>query len=242
MRSLSPPLAARTVGAVTLSMVCSLLSAARVGGLASGCRGADLVSLRRPLGSPVLRRAPQRECRESNLGYPVVASVGGSRHGDHHGPQGHHHDPRRDSGIPHRGAHPAGGHHRQGRLPPPGPHVVRDGGRQGGVPLVHQIAEDRQPAAGSPPHRPPRTGPRLRRAAGRDDPAAPPGSIDDPAYVLETYRRLAAKYPMVGPEPVELDDAALEAAFGRFASKNTAVVVEPDKIITWDHTKLGGAY
>jgi PPOX class probable F420-dependent enzyme len=66
--------------------------------------------------------------------------------------------------------------------------------------------------------------------------------IDDPAYVLETYRRLAAKYPMVGPEPVELDDAALEAAFGRFASKNTAVVVQPDRIITWDHTKLGGAY
>jgi len=66
--------------------------------------------------------------------------------------------------------------------------------------------------------------------------------IDDPAYVLETYRRLAAKYPMVGPDPVELDDEALEAAFGRFASKNTAVVVEPRKIVTWDHTKLGGAY
>ena len=66
--------------------------------------------------------------------------------------------------------------------------------------------------------------------------------IDDPAYVLETYRRLAAKYPMVGDEPVDLDDASLDAAFGRFASKNTAVVVEPDKIVTWDHTKLGGAY
>ncbi len=66
--------------------------------------------------------------------------------------------------------------------------------------------------------------------------------IDDPSYVLETYRRLAAKYPMVGPEPVDLDDEALEAAFGRFASKNTAVVVEPDKVVTWDHTKLGGSY
>ena len=66
--------------------------------------------------------------------------------------------------------------------------------------------------------------------------------IDDPAYVLETYRLLAAKYPMVGDEPVDLDDDSLEAAFGRFASKNTAVVVEPDKIVTWDHTKLGGAY
>jgi len=66
--------------------------------------------------------------------------------------------------------------------------------------------------------------------------------IDDPAYVLETYRLLAAKYPMVGPEPVDLDDEALKAAFCKFAPKNTAVVVEPERIITWDHTKLGGAY
>lgn len=65
---------------------------------------------------------------------------------------------------------------------------------------------------------------------------------DDPAYVLESYRRLAARYPMVGPDPVELDPEALEQAFGKFAPKNTAVVVEPDRIISWDHTKLGGAY
>jgi PPOX class probable F420-dependent enzyme len=66
--------------------------------------------------------------------------------------------------------------------------------------------------------------------------------VDDPAYILELYRQEAAKYAMVGPEPVKLDDDALEAAFGRFAPKNTAVVVEPTKIISWDHTKLGGAY
>ena len=36
--------------------------------------------------------------------------------------------------------------------------------------------------------------------------------------------------------------AALESAVGRFAGKNTAVVVEPIKIVTWDHTKLGGGY
>lgn len=65
---------------------------------------------------------------------------------------------------------------------------------------------------------------------------------DDPAYVLESYRRLAARYPMVGPDPVELDPEALEQAFGKFAPKNTAVVVEPDRIISLDHTKLGGAY
>jgi PPOX class probable F420-dependent enzyme len=66
--------------------------------------------------------------------------------------------------------------------------------------------------------------------------------VDDPAYVLRLYGRLAAKYAMVGDEPVDLDPEALEAAFGRFAPKNTAVVVEPEKITSWDHTKLGGAY
>jgi len=66
--------------------------------------------------------------------------------------------------------------------------------------------------------------------------------ITDPDYVLKVYGGLAARYPMVGATPVELDDDALEAAFGRFAPKNTVVVVEPDKITSWDHTKLGGAY
>ena len=66
--------------------------------------------------------------------------------------------------------------------------------------------------------------------------------VTDPAYVLSVYGGLAAKYPMINDTPVELDAEALEAAFGRFASKNTAVVVVPNKIITWDHTKLGGTY
>ncbi len=66
--------------------------------------------------------------------------------------------------------------------------------------------------------------------------------IADPAYVLEVYRGLAGRYAMMGDTPVDLDDEALEAAFGRFASKNTVVVVEPEKVSSWDHTKLGGAY
>ena len=65
---------------------------------------------------------------------------------------------------------------------------------------------------------------------------------DDPAYLLESYRRLAAKYPMVGPDPIELDAADLKGAFGRFAPKNTAVIVEPRRVITWDHRKLDGGY
>jgi len=66
--------------------------------------------------------------------------------------------------------------------------------------------------------------------------------VDVPAYVLSLYGRLAAKYTLIGDGPVELTDEELEAAFGRAASKNTAVVVEPIKVASWDHRKLGGRY
>jgi PPOX class probable F420-dependent enzyme len=66
--------------------------------------------------------------------------------------------------------------------------------------------------------------------------------IDDPAYVLSIYGKLAARYTMIGAGPAEMDDEALEVAFGRFASKNTAVIVEPNSTASWDHRKLGGSY
>ena len=66
--------------------------------------------------------------------------------------------------------------------------------------------------------------------------------IDDPAYVLALYGKMAAKYAMVGPAPKVLFPEELAASFGRYAAKNTAVVVEPVRVTTWDHTKLGGAY
>ncbi len=66
--------------------------------------------------------------------------------------------------------------------------------------------------------------------------------VTEPDYVLDIYGRLAARYPMVGSEPVELTPEALELSFGSHAFKNTAVIVEPDTITSWDHTKLGGAY
>ena len=66
--------------------------------------------------------------------------------------------------------------------------------------------------------------------------------IEDPDYILDLYGRLCARYPMLGDVPAELDRETLEAAFGRYASKNTAVRVEPVKTATWDHSKLGGAY
>jgi PPOX class probable F420-dependent enzyme len=66
--------------------------------------------------------------------------------------------------------------------------------------------------------------------------------VTDPAYVLKIYGRLAARYPMVGDEPIEMDEPSLENAFGRFAPKNTAVIVEPMKTTSWDHTKLASTY
>lgn len=66
--------------------------------------------------------------------------------------------------------------------------------------------------------------------------------IEDAAYCLELYGRLAARYPFSGTAPRELDPAELEAAFGRYAAKNTAVIIEPIRTVSWDHRKLAGAY
>lgn len=64
----------------------------------------------------------------------------------------------------------------------------------------------------------------------------------DRDLVLDFYRRVTEKYGGAGVEPGSVDPDAIEAMFGRFADKNTAVIVEPEKIVTWDHTKLGGGY
>jgi len=66
--------------------------------------------------------------------------------------------------------------------------------------------------------------------------------VTDPAYVLEIYGKLTARYPFVGTEPREFTAAELDEAFGRFAAKNTAVIIEPTTTTTWDHHKLAGEY
>ena len=66
--------------------------------------------------------------------------------------------------------------------------------------------------------------------------------VTDRDIVLRIYGKITASYMMGGGDPEELSGEALEAAYGRYADKNTAVVVEPDKVISWDHTKLGGVY
>ena len=66
--------------------------------------------------------------------------------------------------------------------------------------------------------------------------------VEDPAYVLRIYGRLAAKYAMAADTPVEPSPEVIEAMYGRYAAKNTVVEIEPHEVISWDHTKLGNAY
>ncbi len=66
--------------------------------------------------------------------------------------------------------------------------------------------------------------------------------VDDRDYVLRIYGKIMAQYTMGDAAPEELSPEALEAAFGRYADKNTAVIVQPEQIVSWDHTKLGGVY
>ncbi len=66
--------------------------------------------------------------------------------------------------------------------------------------------------------------------------------VNDSDYIVEIYRKLAAKYPFFGDEPTEITADAAQQAFGEFASKNTAIIVNPITTASWDHRKLGGAY
>jgi PPOX class probable F420-dependent enzyme len=59
---------------------------------------------------------------------------------------------------------------------------------------------------------------------------------DDPEVVWK-YAAAVMKRNHAG-----LTDEMVEAGARRLASKRTAVVIEPDKVVTWDHTKLGGSY
>jgi PPOX class probable F420-dependent enzyme len=59
---------------------------------------------------------------------------------------------------------------------------------------------------------------------------------DDPEvvwrYAAAVMRRNHAGIP----------EEAIESGARQLASKRTAVIVKPQKVVTWDHTKLGGSY
>jgi len=59
---------------------------------------------------------------------------------------------------------------------------------------------------------------------------------DDPARVARYARAIVSRnHP-------ELSGEALEAAVRRMTSKRTAVVVQPERMASWDHRKLRGEY
>jgi PPOX class probable F420-dependent enzyme len=66
--------------------------------------------------------------------------------------------------------------------------------------------------------------------------------ITDRDYVLGLYGRVSSDYEMAAGVRRDFSDEEVEAMFGRIAAKNTAVVVEPTNVISWDHRKLDGAY
>lgn len=58
-------------------------------------------------------------------------------------------------------------------------------------------------------------------------------TIDDPAGVLEVGRLIATRLPGAGNADAEVGDYVAKAA-----PKRLAYVVEPHKIISWDHRRL----
>lgn len=59
---------------------------------------------------------------------------------------------------------------------------------------------------------------------------------DDPEVLMEVARDVVRRYFEVGkPEDVDAIAAGL-------ANKRVAVEIVPDKIVSWDHSKLGGTY
>jgi hypothetical protein len=40
----------------------------------------------------------------------------------------------------------------------------------------------------------------------------------------------------------EIPEDVLEKVIASMAAKKTAILIKPEKVMSWDHTKLGGVY
>lgn len=60
---------------------------------------------------------------------------------------------------------------------------------------------------------------------------------EDPDRVLDLYVAIARIHP-VG----NMDADTARSAFAPYAAKNTVVTVMAEKVVSWDHRKLGGGY
>jgi PPOX class probable F420-dependent enzyme len=60
--------------------------------------------------------------------------------------------------------------------------------------------------------------------------------VEDPAEVMEIARGVVRRYIEIEkPEDVDAVAAAM-------ANKRFGIVIEPERVVSWDHTKLGGLY
>ena len=59
---------------------------------------------------------------------------------------------------------------------------------------------------------------------------------DDREYVLQVGAAVLPRYNMV-----EIDDGVREV-LQRMGAKRVAITIHPSKMVSWDHTKLGGVY
>ena len=60
--------------------------------------------------------------------------------------------------------------------------------------------------------------------------------VEDPAEVMEIARDVVRRYIEID-KPEDVDGVAAAMANKRFG-----IVIEPERVVSWDHTKLGGIY
>lgn len=67
--------------------------------------------------------------------------------------------------------------------------------------------------------------------------------VDDADFCLDLYVALADRYSFfAGVEPGSTPEQEVREFFSGHAAKQTAVIVEPVEVVSWDYRKLGGGY
>ncbi|HZO07787.1 MAG TPA: pyridoxamine 5'-phosphate oxidase family protein [Myxococcota bacterium] len=62
--------------------------------------------------------------------------------------------------------------------------------------------------------------------------------VDDFEEVMKTLRRVSGVDALSDPEAKKGADAVM----GKTAAKRVAILIRPERIVSWDHRKLGGGY
>lgn len=67
--------------------------------------------------------------------------------------------------------------------------------------------------------------------------------VEDADYCLDLYVGLANRYSFFpGVEPGGTPEDQVREYFASYAEKQTAVIVEPVEVVSWDYRKLSGGY